>query len=86
MSAYRRGSKWRVVKPGARIVGMKSSGSFSFTGFALDLPVGTVLTCEGSSMTFGDGYPVLKWRDENNRPICMDAEIQGNPADYLEPI
>lgn len=93
---YITGSRWRVVKPGASIVGMKPDGPGCFRGFRLDLAVGTVLTCLGVSMTFGDGVPALKWGDADGHWICNDALFEphvggmweGLPPDpsYIEPV
>lgn len=75
---YPKGSRWRVTKPGARIIGMKPDGPNCFTGYRLDLAVGTVLTSRGRSMTFGDGVYALKWGDATNQWICNDAIFEPN--------
>lgn len=92
---FPRGSRWRVVRPGAAIAGMVPSGPGCQTFFRRPLAVGDVLTSLGTSMTMGDGVPALKWGDEAGENICNDAVFephvgtmwQGLRPDpsYLEP-
>jgi len=91
---YVKGMKYRVVKSGARLSGMKPIRGGE-RGWATTLSPGTVLTCDGTSMTFGDGVPVVKWLDADGRWIANDCEFQptqggmwnSRPADgYLEPV
>lgn len=72
---FTKGKRYRVIKNGARITGMVSLGYGAFTGFSCKLPIGTIITCSGSSMSFGDGVPLVKWTDEKGNFICNDAEF-----------
>lgn len=72
-SDFRKGQKWRVVRAGARVSGMKPIAPYAQQGWGADLPVGTVLTCAGRSMTFGDGAPVIKWQDANGKWLANDC-------------
>lgn len=92
---YKAGQRYRVIKPGASISGMKPIAPNVQQGFVRKLQVGDVLTCRGTSMTFGDGVPIVKWADEKNEWICNDADFSPStggmwnrrPDDsYLEPI
>lgn len=93
---YEQGKKYRVIKEGARLSGMRPVAPYCQEGWGMELAVGAVLTCDGTSMTFGDGVPALKWKDADGnwlandclfRPIKGDAMWGGQlPADgYLEP-
>lgn len=72
---FKRGERYRVIKPGARLTGMQPIRG-GFQGWGQELPVGTILTCDGESWTFGDGVPVIKWTDENGRYIANDCEFR----------
>lgn len=68
-----RGKKFRVIKAGGYISGMKPVAPYVQQGYREQLEVGTVLMCAGESMTFGDGVPAIKWLREDGKPICNDA-------------
>lgn len=70
---YEKGKKYRVVKEGAKLWGMKPVAPYCETSWGKDLEVGEVLTCAGTSMTFGDGVPALKWKDENGNHLANDC-------------
>jgi len=55
---------------------MKPVGRYAQEGWAKKLRVGEVLTCDGSSMTFGDGVPIIKWFDENGHWLANDCEFK----------
>lgn len=94
MSKYESGKKYRVIKEGARLSGMKPTAPYCQTGWRQDLHVGDVLTCAGRSMTSGDGVPALKWKDADGEWLandCLFHPVQGGmwsgqvPVDgYLE--
>lgn len=73
---FRRGQKWRMVREGASLWGMQPIAPFAQTSWSMKLPVGTILTCDGSNMTFGDGVPIIKWRDENGAFLANDCEFK----------
>lgn len=92
---YRKGRKFRVIKNGARLTGLKPSGPWAQIGWGRILREGDVLTCAGESMTFGDGVPVIKWLDENGQWMANDCEFSPSigslwfsrpDPSYLEPI
>lgn len=93
---FEKGKKYRVVKPGARLRGYKPVGPNCEEGWSRDLEVGEIITCAGSSMTFGDGVPALKWHDKDGKWIandCLFRPVQGGmwggqvPEDgYLEEV
>lgn len=70
---YEKGKRYRVVKAGAKLYGMKPTSPHCQRGWAKDLSVGEILTCAGSSMTCGDGVPALKWQDENGKWLANDC-------------
>lgn len=76
-AAYRRqftrDKKFRVVREGCRISGMKTIAPWTRQGFRLDLKPGDILTCDGESQSRGDGASVVKWRDHKGDWICEDA-------------
>lgn len=93
---YKKGQRYRVVKAGAHLHGMQPVAPCVQQGWRKDLKVGDILTCQGESMTFGDGVPALKWADEDGQWLandCLFSPIQGGmwggqvPEDgYLEPV
>jgi hypothetical protein len=77
---YEKGKKYRVVKEGGRLWGMKSTAPYCQTGWGKNLSVGEIITCAGSSMTMGDGVPAMKWLDENGEYLandCLFSPVQG---------
>jgi len=76
---FKPGQKWRVIREGARLSGMKPCGYGAQCGWGMSVPVGTVLTVQGTLMTFGDGVPVVKWLDGNGNWIANDCEF--HPSD-----
>ena len=77
LQAYRdlfiKGAKFRVIKKGAYISGMKPIAPYASQGHHEHLDVGRILTCAGSSMTHGDGVSAVKWLDADGNWICNDA-------------
>ena len=85
------------AREGARIVALDvDEAAVADTAMAVQAGGGDILTCAGSSMTFGDGVPALKWTDENGDWIandCTFTPVQGGmwsgqiPEDgYLEEV
>ena len=70
---YKRGQKWRVMVDNARLSGMKSNGPYAQSGWRMDVPKGTVLTCLGEQWTAGDGVPVVQWADEHGNFLASDC-------------
>ncbi len=93
---FEKGKRYRVIRAGAHLTGMQPAGRNAQQGWRQDLNVGDILTCSGSSMTFGDGVPALKWTDENGDWLandCTFTPVQGGmwggqvPEDgYLEEV
>lgn len=90
---FRAGQRWRVIKAGASLWGWKPCGPGAQQGWRQELAVRTILTCNGSAMSGGDGVPIIKWSDEHGKPLAGDCEFQpatggmwsSAPADgYLE--
>jgi hypothetical protein len=67
------GRRFRVARPGCRLVGMQPDGPGCQRGWARDLAVGDVLTCAGESMTSGDGVPAVKWRGAAGEWLANDC-------------
>lgn len=89
---FRAGQRWRVIKAGGSLFGWQPCPGGQ-QGWRQDLAVGTVITCNGRSMSGGDGVPIIKWSDENGKPLAGDCEFHPQtggmwasaPADgYLE--
>lgn len=74
-SDFRKGQKWRVTRDGASLSGMKPTGPYAQQGWSMPLPVGTILTCAGRKMTFGDGVPVIKWTDAEGEWLANDCTL-----------
>lgn len=72
---FKKGVKFRCLTP-IRITGMRSRGPRCWQGYGETFPAGSILTCLGESMTFGDGVPAIKWGREDDQVICMDALIE----------
>jgi hypothetical protein len=94
---YEQGKKYRVIKEGARLSGMRPVAPYVQQGWGLTLPVGMVITCEGMSMTRGDGVLALKWSDAQGQYLasdCLFSPVKGDiiwggqlPADgFLEEV
>jgi hypothetical protein len=66
----------RVIREGARLTGMVPVAPYTQQGWSKQLHVGDVITCAGSGMTFGDGVPALKWKDENGQWLANDCIFQ----------
>lgn len=75
-SDFKAGQKWRVIRSGAKLFGMKPAGPYAQQGWSMDLDVGTVLTCDGEKWTFGDGVPVIKWLDAEGNWLASDCEFR----------
>jgi hypothetical protein len=94
LSDFKEGTRWRVVKEGAKLWGMKPIAPYTQQGWGRDLVVGDVLTCGGSGWTGGDGVPAIKWCGADGEWLandCLFAPVKGGmwggqvPADgYLE--
>jgi hypothetical protein len=76
MSTYEAGQKYRVIREGARLTGMVPVAPYCQQGWSKQLHVGDVITCAGSGMTFGDGVPALKWKDEDGEWLANDCTFQ----------
>jgi hypothetical protein len=93
---YKKGQRYRVIREGARLRGMQPVGPHTQQGWRRELEVGDVITCLGTSMTFGDGVPAVKWGDEDGAWLandCIFSPASGGlwggqpPADgYLEEV
>ncbi|WP_306150708.1 hypothetical protein [Roseovarius sp. MMSF_3281] len=70
---FKAGQQWRVIKQGARLSGMQPAGYCAQQGWSMALEVGTVLTCAGVSMSFGDGVPLVKWLDAEGKHLANDC-------------
>lgn len=73
---YEKGKRYRVVKEGCRLWGMKPTAPYCQQGWSKKLSVGEIITCAGYSMTCGDGILALKWNDENGQWIANDCLFQ----------
>lgn len=74
-SDFKPGTKWRVTRPGATLHGMKPAGPYAQQGWREVLEVGTILTVNRTSMSFGDGVPIVKWLDAGGKWIANDCEF-----------
>ena len=94
---YEKGKQYRVIKDGAHLSGMRPVAPYTHQGWRMNLSLGQVITCDGTSMTFGDGVPALKWSDENGNYLasdCLFSPVKGDiiwggqvPADgFLEAV
>ena len=91
---YKSGTRWRVIKPGAKLSGIQPIGAYAHQGWGKALEVGEIITCDGMRMTRGDGVPALKWTDQDGNYLagdCTFRPVQGGmwggqvPQDgYLE--
>lgn len=70
------GRRFRVIKAGGQLHGLKPTAPYCQTGWAKPVEVGTVLTCAGRLWTQGDGVPVIKWKDANGCWIANDCEFE----------
>lgn len=69
---FTRGRRFRARQP-FTLWGMQPSGPWSQTSWRLAIPPGTILTCAGESMTFGDGVPAIKWTDADGNYLAIDC-------------
>jgi hypothetical protein len=93
---YEKGRRYRVVKAGAKLSGMKPVAPYCEQGWGKELEIGEVITCAGTAMTFGDGVPAMKWHDADGRWLandCLFSPVKGGmwggqvPEDgYLEEV
>lgn len=65
------GSRWRVVKAGARLFGWTPIVG-GHQGGGRRLNPGDALTCTGSARTMGDGGPALMWAGPQGEPLAAD--------------
>lgn len=72
---FQKGERWEVIAEGARLTGWRPVAPWTLEGLSIPLKVGDVLTCDGVSMTRGDGVPIVKWRDENGEHLAQDCEF-----------
>lgn len=70
---YEKGKKYRVVKAGGKLWGMKPTAPYVQQGWGMNLSVGDIITCGGTSMTFGDGVPAMKWLDADGKWLANDC-------------
>jgi hypothetical protein len=56
---------------------MVPAGPYTQQGWSKRLNVGDVLTCAGTSMSFGDGVPLVKFSHLNGEPLGVnDCEFR----------
>jgi hypothetical protein len=80
---YAAGQRYRVIRDGAYLDGWRPLDAHSHRAWNLPLRQGTVLTCQGRSMTMGDGMPVVKWAAANGQWLARDCEF--HPGKNLRP-
>jgi hypothetical protein len=100
LAAYRglftKGRRFRVAAAGVTLHGTQPVRGGGHQGWKKVLSVGDVLTCDGTSMTSGDGVPAVKWRGAGGEYLagdCTAARVIGGTWDgqvpapgQLEPI
>ena len=72
--AYKAGERYRVIRDGCKLFGMTPIHG-GHQGWSMRLAKGEIITCQGKSMTFGDGVPVVKWADANGKFLAADCEF-----------
>ena len=71
LADFRRGRKFRVIKPGCELNGELPSGGFgtglrhTWESCVIPLSVGDVLTCNGPGLDRLRNGKVVQWRNEN---------------------
>jgi hypothetical protein len=89
---YPAGSRWRGVREGASLWGMRPVAPYVQQGWRQELHVGDVITSTGISMTGGDGVPHLKWAGADGEWLANDCVFEPGAgffsvqAGYLEAI
>jgi hypothetical protein len=71
-----RGDRYRVVREGCYLRGMRPIGPGVESLWRRELGAGDVITCAGVAMTAGDGVPVVQWLDEDGTRLANDCEFQ----------
>ena len=75
-SDYKKGDRYRVIRDGGQLHGMKPCGPGAQQGWAQPVPKGTVLTCNGVGKGWGsDSVPIVMWSDETGEWIANFAEF-----------
>lgn len=72
---FKKGEQYRVTKPGASLSGWKPVAPYCQDGWGRPLEVGEILTCAGTSMSQGDGVPLVKWLDKDGEWVANDCEF-----------
>ena len=67
---YPEGAKFRVVKPGAYLSGMRPIAPSAFQGARIDLAVGDVIEVSRVAPGWGSdpGPPIVQWKADMNFP------------------
>ena len=73
---FERGARYRVIRDGYYLRGMKPVGPGVETLWRRDLRVGDIITCAGGAFTAGDGVPIIRWQDADGTPLANDCEFQ----------
>ena len=73
---FERGARYRVIREGCYLRGMKPIGPGVETLWRRDLRVGDIITCAGSAFTAGDGVPIIRWCNADGKPLANDCEFQ----------
>jgi hypothetical protein len=69
---FTKGRKFKVLEP-SLLTGTKPIAPYTEQGWRRELKPGDIITCEGTSNTFGDGVPAVKWTDENGKWLANDC-------------
>jgi len=93
---YLLGRRFRVIRSGAYVWGLRSVAPWTRECVRIDLQMGTIITCLGRANTRGDGVPAVMWGDEAGVAYCEDPvfspSITGSIWDerpdpsYIEPL
>jgi hypothetical protein len=65
-SDWKAGARYRVIKPGARLDGLKPLPEHrsAWQGWSRPLKVGEIITCTGLAMGWGsDSVPLVQWSE-----------------------
>ena len=81
--SYQRGQKYRVIRAGASLHGVKVSHLWNMKRWSMRLPIGTVITCCGPSMAHGDGIEIIKWADAAGNSLAIDCAF--SPSEGVRP-
>jgi hypothetical protein len=81
LADFRRGRKFRVIKPGCELNGELPSGGFgtglrhTWESCVIPLSVGDVLTCNGPGLDRLRNGKVVQWRNENGEWMTYYSHI-----------